>query len=127
MGAAGTSLWSWQHASRDIWDTLQAASEFRWDAKPPAERRPDQVRALQAQLTSLGYPVPASGAWDDDTTGAVRAYQERAGLSRTGILDSSTLAVLMEPFYPPVAVLTPVAAGDDDQGGLDLGVVRLGG
>ncbi|HEV2811417.1 MAG TPA: peptidoglycan-binding domain-containing protein, partial [Acidimicrobiales bacterium] len=80
VGAVGTSFWSWQHASQAIWDTLETAPEFRWEAKPPAELRTDQVRSLQAQLTSLGYPVPASGTWDDLTTSALRAYQDKAGL-----------------------------------------------
>jgi hypothetical protein len=123
VGAAGTSFWSWQHADQAIWDTLQAAPEFRWEAKPPAELRPDQIRGLQAQLTSLGSAVPVSGTWDDLTTGAVRAYQERAALPQTGVLDAATLAVLMAPFNPPVPGL---ASGADDQGGIDLGVVRLG-
>jgi len=127
VGAAGTSFWSWQHASQAIWDTLQAAPEFRWEAKPPAELRPDQVRGLQVQLSALGHPVPASGTWDDLTTGAVRAYQERAGLPASGILDPSTLATLMAPFNPPVAGLAPPADAGGDQGGVDLGVIRLGG
>lgn len=124
VGAAGASFWSWQHANQAIWDTLQAAPEFRWEAKPPSELRPDQVRSLQAQLTSLGYSVPASGTWDGVTTDALRAYQERAGLPRSGVLDASTLAVLIEPFNPPVAALV---GGDDDRGGIELGVVSLGG
>ena len=103
VGAAGTSFWSWQHASQEIWDTLQAAPEFRWEAKLPSELRPDQIRALQTQLTVLGHPVAAGGIWDESTSAALRGYQERAGLPRTGILDASTLAVIMEPFNPPVA------------------------
>ncbi len=111
VGAVGASFWSWQHASQAIWDTVQAAPEFRWEAKPPTELRPDQIRGLQAQLSALGFPVPPSGAWDDLTTGALRAYQERAGLPRSGILDGPTLAVIMEPFNPPVA-----AGGGGDDG-----------
>ncbi|HWH35313.1 MAG TPA: peptidoglycan-binding domain-containing protein [Acidimicrobiales bacterium] len=102
VGAAGTSFWSWQHASQAIWDTLAAAPEFRWEAKPPAELRSDQIRGLQVQLTKLGFAVPATGAWDGSTTGALRAYQERAGLPPTGHLDASTLLVLHEPFNPPL-------------------------
>jgi hypothetical protein len=107
VGAAGVSFWSWQHASQAIWDTIEAAPEFRWEAKPPAELRAEQVRSLQAQLTKLGYPVPASGNWDDLTTAALQVYQERAGLERSGVLDSATLAVLMTPFNPPVPGLPP--------------------
>ncbi|CAN5723757.1 hypothetical protein BH20ACT1_BH20ACT1_06600 [soil metagenome] len=119
VGAAGVSFWSWQHASPAIWDALQAAPEFRWEAKSPGELRADQVRALQAQLNRLGFPVPATGTWDDSTTGALRSYQERAGVPRTGILDTATLAVLMRPFNPPIQGLPPAD-------GVALGLLRLG-
>ncbi|MGI9120417.1 MAG: peptidoglycan-binding domain-containing protein [Acidimicrobiales bacterium] len=102
VGAAGASFWSWQDVTQAIWDTIQAAPEFRWEAKPPEELRADQVRALQVQLTHLGHPVAASGGWDDATTEALGAYQERAHLPPTGVLDTNTLAVLLRPFNPPV-------------------------
>ncbi len=102
VGAAGVSLWSWQHASQAIWDTLQAAPEFRWEPGLPGELRSGQVRALQGQLSRLGYPVAATGTWDETTTGALRSYQERARLPRSGVLDAPTLAMLLEPFNPPV-------------------------
>lgn len=102
IGAVGVSFWSWQHVTHDIWDTIAAAPEFRWEAKAPGELRIDQVRALQAQLTSLGHPVTATGAWDDATTAALAAYQERAHLPPTGVLDADTLAVILQPFNPPV-------------------------
>ncbi|HSH23433.1 MAG TPA: peptidoglycan-binding domain-containing protein [Acidimicrobiales bacterium] len=100
VGAAGASFWSWQHASEAIWEAIAAAPEFRWEAKPPAELRSDQIRALQAQLTKLGHPVSASGTWDDLTAEALRAYQSRARLPQSGILDGETLSVLLAPFNP---------------------------
>ncbi|MDP9020041.1 MAG: peptidoglycan-binding protein, partial [Actinomycetota bacterium] len=105
-GAVGASFWSWQHASQAIWDTIAAAPQFRWEALPPGELRPEQVRALQAQLTSLGHPVAATGAWDEATSQALAAYQERARLPQTGVLDAATLDILLRPFSPPVG---PVA------------------
>ncbi|MDP8988266.1 MAG: peptidoglycan-binding protein, partial [Actinomycetota bacterium] len=105
-GAVGASFWSWQHASQAIWDTIAAAPQFRWEALPPGELRPEQVRALQAQLTSLGHPVAATGAWDGATSQALAAYQERARLPQTGVLDAATLDILLRPFSPPVG---PVA------------------
>ncbi len=123
-GAAGVSFWSWQHASQAIWDTLQTAPEFRWEAGTPEALRVDQVRALQTQLTRFGYPVSANGAWDDVTSDALRRYQERAGLPRSGILDAATLAVLMEPFNPPI-VDPSDGNGDGDGDGIDLGLVEV--
>lgn len=102
VGAAGVSFWSWQHATDAIWGAIEAAPEFRWEAKPPADLGADQVRALQAQLTQLGHPVPASGSWDDLTTAALREYQARARLPESGVLDDDTLAVLLAPFNPPL-------------------------
>jgi hypothetical protein len=121
-GAAGVSFWSWQHATQAIWDTLQAAPEFRWEAGPPEQLRPDQVRALQVQLTRLGYPVAATATWDETTADALRRYQGRAGLPRSGVLDPATLTVIMSPFNPPVG--SP-PEGDDDPSGIDLGFVHL--
>ncbi len=125
-GAAGVSFWSWQHANQAIWDTLQAAPEFRWEAGTPDTLRVDQVRALQAQLSRHGYPLGATGAWDDLTTDALRRYQERAGLPRSGVLDVATLAVLMEPFNPPVGDISGGGGnGGDVDGEIDLGLVEV--
>ncbi len=103
VGAAGASFWSWQHATEAIWGAIETAPEFRWEAKAPHELGADQVRALQAQLTKLGHPVPASGTWDEVTTGALQAYQARARLPESGVLDDGTLSVLLAPFNPPLA------------------------
>ncbi|HEV2766683.1 MAG TPA: peptidoglycan-binding domain-containing protein [Acidimicrobiales bacterium] len=105
-GAVGASFWSWQHASQPIWDTIAAAPQFRWEALAPGELRLEQVRALQAQLTSLGHPVAATGSWDDLTSEALRAYQGRALLPQSGVLDPATLDVLLRPFGPPIGPVT---------------------
>ncbi len=101
-GAVGASFWSWQHASPAIFDAIAAAPEFRWSAGSPEQLRPGQVRALQAQLSALGHPVATSGAWDPTTTDAVLAYQRRARLTPTGVLDEATVRLLLAPFAPPV-------------------------
>ncbi len=105
-GAVGASFWSWQHANQPIWDAIAAAPQFRWEALAPGELRPEQVRALQTQLTSLGHLVAATGVWDDVTSEALRAYQGRALLPRTGVLDAATLDVLLRPFGPPIGPVT---------------------
>ncbi|MEX2659750.1 MAG: peptidoglycan-binding domain-containing protein, partial [Acidimicrobiales bacterium] len=101
-GAVGASFWSWQHANQPIFDTIAAAAEFRWDVGTPDQLRPGQIRALQVQLTALGHPVPATGAWDPATTDALVAYQQRAHLATTGVLDEATVRFLLTPFAPPI-------------------------
>ncbi|MBW3548304.1 MAG: peptidoglycan-binding protein, partial [Actinobacteria bacterium] len=105
-GAVGASFWSWQHANQPIWDTIAAAPQFRWEPLPPGQLRPEQVRALQTQLTSLGHLVAATGVWDDLTSEALRAYQGRALLPQTGVLDAATLDILLRPFAPPIGPVT---------------------
>ncbi len=101
-GAVGASFWSWQHADQPIWDTIQAAPQFRWEPKGPAELSPGQIRALQASLTQLGWTVTPSGTWDDATSAAVSAVQKVHGLAVTGTLDPATIAALLMPMTPPL-------------------------
>lgn len=101
-GAVGASFWSWQHADQLIWDAIQAAPQFLWEAKPPTELRPAQIRSLQASLAQLGYTVAATGTWDDATTASVSAVQQAHGLAVTGTLDPATIAALLMPMTPPL-------------------------
>jgi putative peptidoglycan binding protein len=101
-GVIGVSWWSWQHADQQAWDAIRDAPEFVLPAAEPAVLKPGQVRAYQWLLTTLGFPVPATGTWDDATTNAVRAYQTAARLPVTGIVDQATRAVLFSPFGPPI-------------------------
>ncbi|MGC1511572.1 MAG: peptidoglycan-binding domain-containing protein, partial [Acidimicrobiales bacterium] len=101
-GAVGASFWSWQHADQLIWDAIQAAPQFLWEAKPPTELRPAQIRSLQASLAQLGWTVAATGTWDDATTASVSAVQQAHGLAVTGTLDPATIAALLMPMTPPL-------------------------
>lgn len=101
-GAAGVSWWSWQHADQEAWDAIRDAAEFRLPVGDPVAYTRGQVLAYQTLLTSLGFQSPIDGAWGDTTAGAVRLYQEAARLPATGVIDQTTLDVLLTPFAPPV-------------------------
>lgn len=102
LGAPAASFWSWQHADQPTWDTIRDAVEFRLAAQPPASLNPSLIKAYQVLLTSLGFGMPATGAWDPATDLAVRAYQREARLPETGIVDAVTLNALLTPFKPPL-------------------------
>ena len=101
-GAVGVSWWSWQHADQQAWDAIREAPQFTLPASEPAALRPGQIRAYQTFFTSLGFPAPPTGVWDDATTGAVRAYQKAARLPETGVVDAATRAILFSPFSPSI-------------------------
>ncbi|HEX9969983.1 MAG TPA: peptidoglycan-binding domain-containing protein [Acidimicrobiales bacterium] len=101
-GAVGVSWWSWQHADQQAWDAIRDAPQFMLPAAAPAALSAGQVRAYQALLTSLGFAMPATGAWDEPTSAAVRAYQTAARLPVTGVIDAATRAILFTPFGPPI-------------------------
>lgn len=50
-----------------------------------------RVRRLQRALASLGYEVTPDGEFGPGTTGAVRAFQEEAGLDADGVVGSGTV------------------------------------
>lgn len=95
-GATGVSFWSWQHADRKVWRAIRDAPQFTVPARVE-HLRPPQIRALQVLLSSLGYPAPATGAWDGITAQALRTFQNDRGLVPTGSLDRQTRAALLQP------------------------------
>jgi hypothetical protein len=95
-GAVGVSFWSWQHADQQAWDAIRDAHEFRLPDGPDGTR-PQQVVAIQTLLSSLGYPAPATGAWDGTTSQAIRSFQTDRGLEVSGVLDPATRAALLSP------------------------------
>ena len=103
-GAVGASFWSWQHATPEVWDAVRDAGEFRLEVGGPAAEglTVGMVRAYQAVLTGLGFPVPADGRWGPPTIEAVRAYQAAARLPVTGRIDAVTRAFLLAPVAAPV-------------------------
>jgi peptidoglycan hydrolase-like protein with peptidoglycan-binding domain len=58
---------------------------------PPAGDRAGRVKALQHQLSWLGFePGPADGRYGPLTTGAVKRFQQAHGLPADGIVDHAT-------------------------------------
>ncbi len=64
------------------------------------------VTELQQQLTDLGYMNNATGYYGDETTAAIKAFQERNGLGADGIAGPETMARL----YSDDAVMSSTKA-----------------
>jgi peptidoglycan hydrolase-like protein with peptidoglycan-binding domain len=74
---------------------LTAAVLRRSAPEPPSDDRAQRVQALQRQLAWLGFePGPTDGRYGPLTTGAVKRFQEAAGLPADGIVDRTTADVL---------------------------------
>ena len=59
----------------------------------------EAVKTLQQMLSELGYlKTWPDGFYGDTTVAAVKAFQEAAGLDRTGIADDATQAALLAAF-----------------------------
>ncbi len=101
-GGTGVSFWSWQHATDEIWQAISDAALFQLPAGDLATFRGDQIRAYQVLLTSLGFRVPATGAWGPESDASVRAFQAAARLPITGVIDPRTRALLLHPVPPPL-------------------------
>lgn len=54
------------------------------------------VRQLQNMLSRAGHPVKADGLFGGGTERAVKAFQRKAGLSATGIVDVQTANALSD-------------------------------
>ncbi len=92
--------------------TAAAAATALESAKPPtlgAEHTTggDHVRRAQLLLAGRSLDVRVDGRFDDDTKAAVTAFQERAGLEPTGVVDDPTWAALAGP--QPAGHLTSAA------------------
>jgi hypothetical protein len=103
-GSVGTSFWSWQHATPEVWDAVRDAAEFRLELGGPNGEglTPGMVRAYQVELTALGFPVAADGVWGPGTSDAVRAFQAAAKLPVTGRIDDATRSLLLTPIAAPI-------------------------
>jgi hypothetical protein len=91
FGATGVSFWSWQHASLDIWRTIDSMPAFKAGRTPPPKLSKHATKRLQHSISKIGLPVPVSGNWDPATVEAVRAFQRRQKLEVTGTLDPVTV------------------------------------
>ena len=64
---------------------------------PTATISPATVRAAQILLTAQGFPLQMDGVLGDKTRRALKEFQRRRQLPRTGELDAATLAALGLP------------------------------
>lgn len=72
------------------------------------------VREIQVTLKSLGYdPGKIDGDWGSNTSAALRAFQERNGLSATGERDEATLRLLISGGRPMIDPSRAVETEDD--------------
>jgi hypothetical protein len=101
-GGTSVSFWSWQHATDEVWQAVSDAALFQLPVDHPGSYRGDQVRMFQVLLSSLGFGVPATGHWGDQTYAAVRAFQAASRLPVTGVIDAFTREMLLRPVPPPV-------------------------
>jgi hypothetical protein len=83
-------------------DRLQAFSEpAGLPGQPISLVYISTVHRVQERLAELEhFTAPASGAFDDATRDALRAYQAANGLDPTGLPDQPTLALLLQPGRP---------------------------
>jgi N-acetylmuramoyl-L-alanine amidase len=85
------------------WQTLAAAGHGLWVEPPPSPGAPlgvgeegTGVFALQAGLTRLGFELPPSGRYDEETATVVAAFQRHWRPSKVdGIADGETRARLV--------------------------------
>ncbi len=81
------------------------------------DARGDAVRDLQIRLHRVGFQSDRNGIYDDATSRAVRAFQERSGLEVTGHCDRPTWAAIVESGYSLGDRLlyhrSPMLRGDD--------------
>jgi hypothetical protein len=107
-GAVGVGLEPSVAASRraaafEVPSPMSGSPLFDLDTLDAANLLPSQIRAMQAELASLGLPVAITGALDADTTAALATFQQASQLPPSGLLTAATGALLLAP----VAVLAP--------------------
>jgi peptidoglycan hydrolase-like protein with peptidoglycan-binding domain len=75
---------------------IEADGAFVEDDNLGLGDRGPEVKALQEQLTKLGFETKADGSFGPLTQAALRALQAKQGLRATGVLDLNTLTALKE-------------------------------
>ena len=74
---------------------LTAEALRRNTPEPPVDDRAKRVKALQSQLSWLGFePGPVDGRYGPLTTGAVRRFQQARDLPVDGVVDPATAETL---------------------------------
>ncbi len=122
LSAPGDYPWSDMAIPPDPWAGTES-NALKQAGKATDERLPaglailspgskgEPVRALQARLMALGFPLPrygADGIFGRETQAALKAFQYAHSLAPTGTADRSTLALLLP---------SPLAASNRSYGG----------
>jgi peptidoglycan hydrolase-like protein with peptidoglycan-binding domain len=65
---------------------------------PPGDLSKPEIEIVQARLRELGYHTvgKVDGQWGSMTTGAIAAFQDRAGLPVTGQYDEATVVAMKD-------------------------------
>jgi peptidoglycan hydrolase-like protein with peptidoglycan-binding domain len=77
----------------------------------------DRYREIQQALASKGYlqPEQATGAWDQNSTDALKRYQAEQNLDATGKINSLSLIALgLGPKHDALPTPTQIAASAAD-------------
>lgn len=103
------------NAGSQTFAMLKSGNARRADAAPlkystvRIDQTGSDVRQIQTDLKTLGYPVTVNGEYDEKTHNAVVAFQQRNSLVISGIADALTRQVLHsgggKPYSTPVATL----------------------
>ncbi len=89
MPSAGSSR------NKEVQSTVDTPAPLTVDNPEPSEERVERVKALQRQLTWLGFhPGVVDGRYGALTTEAVRAFQRGPRASPDGVADAATLSAL---------------------------------
>ncbi|HEY5977977.1 MAG TPA: peptidoglycan-binding domain-containing protein [Solirubrobacterales bacterium] len=111
FGGLEVSWWDWQETTSAGWkalgaDQLKPVGGYRPSFAHPILRagsKGDMVVWAQQHLVSAGQNVPVTGIFGRITRGAVRRFQQGAGLPVDGVLGTSTWRALLN--YDPVRTL----------------------
>lgn len=77
----------------------------------PLQLKAEQVAAMQQRLNERGFFAGrVDGLWGPDTSAAVRSFQQKNGLSPSGLLDPGTLQALGIADTPTSPTASPAAA-----------------
>jgi hypothetical protein len=104
-GAGGVSWWDWQEASSADWSAIGAPLDaFKGHVETHFTTLThgadnDLVLWAQEHLAGAGQSTPVDGVFDSDTERAVKHFQEGAGLTADGKIDTDTWAALLS--YSP--------------------------
>ena len=111
-GFAGTSWWSWQHASKSAFRSATRRHVGRPRGYHPSHAYPELEKGAEGDLVVWAQEhLAAGGYFDAQVTGnyglltsrGVREFQGDEGLSPTGVLDAPTWKALLAK-YDPIAV-----------------------